>query len=111
MRFTSAALVMMLALAGCQNLPGTPRVAPEALSPMPLHDSCGAAPYGSLVGQAGVALERVLILRQVRILRDMPAPAGPVRAERINFHLESLPRAADAPPTRHDSRIIAISCG
>lgn len=102
---------MTLALAGCQNLPGTPRAAPEPLPPMPVQDSCGAAPYGYLVGQAGVALERVLILRQVRILRDMPAPAGPVRAERINFHLQSLPQADNAPPTRQDSRIAAISCG
>ncbi len=67
--------------------------------PPPGEDTCQAAPYARLVGQDGTALERELILRQVRIIRPGMVVTADVRPERINFEI-----AADA-------RISRIYCG
>lgn len=77
---------------------------------MPAQDTCGAAPYAYLLGQSGVALERVLILRQVRVLRPGMAAGAETRPARLTFHLADVPQAADARPTRHTTQITAISC-
>ena len=101
---------MLAALAACQPAALPVAVAPAAQSPMPAQDTCGAAPYGYLLGQSGVALERVLILRQVRVLRPGQAMGADVRPARLTFHLAAVPQAPGAAPTRHTTQITAISC-
>lgn len=79
-RFLSGILVAGL-LAGCQTLNAL------VLAPMPENDSCGAAPYAGLVGQDATALERALIMRQVRVVRPGMAITMDFSPERINFDI------------------------
>lgn len=89
-------LVPILLLAGCVQADPIP--APPPL-PAAAQDTCNANSYAELVGQDASALERVLILGRVRIIR----PGQPVTmdywANRINFMIDA------------DERIAKISCG
>lgn len=67
--------------------------------PSPEQDSCGAGPYASLVGQDATALERVLIMRQIRVIRPGQAITMDYRPERINFEIGQ------------DGTIARITCG
>lgn len=100
----TALLGLCLALAACGAAPPPVPTAPELPPvPAPAQDSCGAAAHAHLVGRPATALERVLILRQVRLIR----PGTPVTEDysptRINFHIATPP---DAP-----EYLTAITCG
>ena len=72
-----------------------------ALPPMPEEpdDTCNAAAYAGLIGQRDTALERVLILAPVRIVRPNTAVTMDFLAERINFIIDEA------------DNIVAIQCG
>lgn len=82
MRVAFSALLLLTA---CTAPP--PSAPPGPAVPPPGQDSCGAGPYGRLVGQDATALERELILRQVRVIRPGDAITMDVRTERINFDI------------------------
>ena len=90
-------LLPLALIAGCGAAPAP--LAPVDPVPVGAADTCGAAPYGYLIGQDATALERVLILRQVRVIR----PNEPVTLEfvpvRINFNIGA------------DETIRTITCG
>lgn len=78
-------------IAGCST-------AGPSLPPL-IEDTCNAADYAHLIGQPATALERVLLLGKVRVIR----PGQPVTLDfwpdRINFTINE------------GETIIAISCG
>ncbi|KAA9006987.1 I78 family peptidase inhibitor [Histidinibacterium aquaticum] len=78
-RAALAALALLLAACGAPSVPPGPPV------PAPGEDTCGASPYTGLVGRDGTALERVLIMRQVRVIRPGDAISEDLRPARINF--------------------------
>lgn len=81
-----------------------PVMAP-VMAPVPLgaDDTCGAAPHAALVGQPATALERELILRQVRLIRPGTPLTRDHVAARINFHIAASPDGSET--------VTAISCG
>lgn len=82
-------LLFAASLAGCVAVPPvTPPV--PALPPVPAgaDDICAAAPYAGLIGQDATALERVSIMREIRIIRPGMAVTGDFRAGRINFDID-----------------------
>lgn len=91
-RFVSLAL-----LSACAAAPAPSPVAQPA--PIALEDTCRAAPQAKLIGQDATALERVLILGQVRIIRPGSAVTLEYRPERINFEIGA------------DNSIRKITCG
>ena len=84
------AAASLLGACAPQSPERVPRVAPAV---------CGAAPYLDLAGQPGTALERVPILREVRIIRPGQPVTGDLRPERINFEIGT------------DGRIARVFCG
>ncbi len=94
--------VLCLGLAACGGAPSTvvspapPQIAQAAPEDLAV---CGGAPYVRLVGQDATALERELILRQVRIVRPGSAVTADFRAERLNFTIDTA------------GRIARVSCG
>jgi hypothetical protein len=81
----------LMILAGCST-------GPAPLPPL-AQDTCGAADYGRLIGQPATALERVLLLGKVRVIR----PGQPVTLDfwpdRVNFMIDAK------------EHIAAINCG
>ncbi|MGJ8611347.1 MAG: I78 family peptidase inhibitor [Octadecabacter sp.] len=73
-------------------LPDRPALPPTA------RDTCGASEYGALIGQDATALEQVLIMRQVRVIRPGQPVTMDLRPERINFDVAA------------DNRITSIHC-
>ncbi len=67
--------------------------------PPTLEDTCNAAQYGHLIGQDATALEKVLLMGQVRVIRPGDAVTQDFRPDRINFGIDT------------DNRISDISCG
>lgn len=107
-RVAACGLALSLAACGAPPPPGIDGVmtgppATYAVIPDPAQDTCGAAPHAALVGQPATALERVLIMRQVRLIRPGTPVTEDVRPERINFHIATPP---DAPEI-----LTAITCG
>lgn len=98
MRLGPAGLAAALALAGCAA-PLPPPPPPQRLPPQPAVDTCGAAPHVGLIGQDAAALERVLILRPIRLIRPGTPVTEDFSPSRINIHIDGA------------NRIIAISCG
>jgi len=62
--------------------------------PLAAADTCGAAPHAALVGRADTALERVMILREVRVIRPGMAVTRDLRPGRINFWIDDAARIA-----------------
>lgn len=60
---------------------------------------CGAASREDLVGRPGTALERVLILGRVRVLRPGDPRPSDLQPERLNFEIDPA------------GRISAVYCG
>ena len=90
------AILGLLFLAGCDaTVPGD---RPPAF-PVGEADTCGGNRYASLIGQDATALERVLILGQVRVIRPGMAVTMDFRPERLNFEIDGA------------GRIARISCG
>lgn len=87
-------LAILLLLAGCAQAQTA-----ETLPPLPADDTCDAARHASLIGQDATALERVLVMGRVRVIR----PRQPVTMDywpgRINFVIDE------------DERISRITCG
>jgi len=67
--------------------------------PTGLDNTCNGERYGTLVGQDATALERVLILGQVRIIRPGMVVTQDYRPERLNFEIGA------------DNRVQRITCG
>lgn len=67
--------------------------------PTGMDNTCNGERYGTLVGQDATALERVLILGQVRVIRPGMVVAQDYRPERINFEIGG------------DNRVTRITCG
>lgn len=65
-----------------------PQPSGPGLPPM-AQDTCNANQYGNLIGQDATALERVLILSQVRVIRPGQAVTMDFRPERINFNVSA----------------------
>ena len=86
---------VILLLSACAQIPGPvlPPVAPVT------QDTCNAARYATLIGQDATALERVLLMGPVRVIRPDMAVTMDYSAARINF-------AVDA-----GNRITGITCG
>lgn len=90
-------LIVLMALAAC-SATNTPAPVENRLPPE-MNDSCGALRYHTLLDQDATALERVLILGEVRIIRSNGAVTQDYRLTRINFHVGE------------DGKITQISCG
>jgi hypothetical protein len=84
-------LCILVLLAACT-------ATPPSLPPM-LEDTCGANDYASLIGQNATALEKVLILDQVRVIRPGDFVTQDFRPSRINFGIDGT------------NKVIEISCG
>lgn len=80
-------IIALIALSGCNT--GLSPTAPPAppLPATPQEDACGAAGYADLIGQDATALERVLIMRPVRVIRPGMAVTMDFRPTRINFEI------------------------
>ena len=73
--------------------------APPPALPPEQEDTCGATQRAALIGQDATALEKVLILGMVRVIRPDDMVTMDYRRERINFLIG------------RDEKIIAINCG
>lgn len=67
--------------------------------PSPEADTCNVRQYAALIGQDATALEKVLILGQVRVIRPGMAVTQDYRPERVNFYIAA------------NNRITRIVCG
>ncbi len=85
MRHVLIALLLPL-LAACA--PG-PVVAPSVPAIPTRPDTCGAAAQSGLLGRDATALERVLILGQVRLIRPGDAVTQDYSPQRINFEIDA----------------------
>lgn len=84
-------------LAACE-MPQSPAAPSGPIVPPAAEDTCNAAQYTALIGQDATALERVLLLGQVRVIRPGDAVTMDFRPERINFNVAA------------DNRITTITC-
>lgn len=87
MRITALAIAFA-GLTACGTRPPTVEI-PAQPAPVGAADTCGSAPYGYLVGEKATALERVLILRQVRVIWPEDEVIENSRPERINFYISA----------------------
>ena len=95
-------LALPLVLAACVSTPAAPTgpvVPPSGSYPTGLDNTCDGERYGPLVGQDATALERVLIMGLVRVVRPGSVVTQDYRPERINFEIGA------------DNRIARITCG
>jgi hypothetical protein len=86
-------LIALIALAGCSatQLPAT--------APEPANDTCDAANYATLIGQPSTALERVLLMGKVRVIRPNQPVTMDFWPDRINFMIDE------------NEQIARITCG
>lgn len=87
-----------LLLIACGDIALSPSQPMRPAVPSLAEDTCNANQYSTLVGQNATALERVLLLGQVRVIRPNQAVTMDFRPERINFNIAS------------DNRITSIYC-
>jgi hypothetical protein len=94
-------LLMLLALAACATVPVPPSATIPIGNTLPqgMDDTCGAVRYHTLLTRDATALEKVLIMGQVRILRPSAIVTQDYRPDRMNFHIDA------------SNRISRISCG
>lgn len=85
-------MLTCLVLAGC-GAPG-PTAPLRPSLPDPQNDTCGARDYANLIGQDATALERVLIMRQVRVIRPGQAITMDFNSQRINFSIDGAGKIA-----------------
>jgi Peptidase inhibitor I78 family len=79
----AAVFAIPLLLAGCVETDVDPQI---PIDPTPI-DSCGAVPYGNLVGQPAVVLDGLRFSQEVRVIRPGMAVTEDYRASRLNFWL------------------------
>lgn len=84
-------LTTLVLLAAC--------AAPPVTLPPRQEDTCGMTQNAGLIGQNVTALEKVLILRMVRVIRPGDMVTQDFRPERINFMIGA------------DEEIQSINCG
>jgi hypothetical protein len=93
-------VAIMAALAACAPMPAAPPVSsPGPSVPDAANDTCNAGANAALIGQPATALERVLIMAPVRIIRPGDAVTMDFMESRINFELDQF------------DRIVRIFCG
>jgi len=97
-------VLAVLTLAACSGptgpiSSGAPAGPVAGSFPTGMENTCDGERYGTLVGQDATALERVLILGQVRVIRPGMVVTQDYRPERINFEIGS------------DGRVARITCG
>ena len=85
---------LFLGIAGCSSPPNALPTLPS-----PEADSCDIRQYADLIGQDATALERVLILGQVRVIRPNTMVTQDFRPERVNFYIAA------------DETIMRLACG
>ncbi|QEE34316.1 hypothetical protein FTO60_00520 [Octadecabacter sp. SW4] len=85
---------LLMALAACEAavLDGRDQRIIQPQMPIIGDDTCGAAPHAALIGQDATALERVLIMRAVRVIRPGMAVTMDYSAARINFDISESQR-------------------
>lgn len=88
-----APVILLLSACGQLPQPALPPVPPMA------EDTCNATQHADLVGQDATALERVLLMGPVRVIRPGMAVTMDYSAERINFTIDDA------------NRISGITCG
>ncbi|MGJ8622020.1 MAG: I78 family peptidase inhibitor [Yoonia sp.] len=88
-------LLVMIALAGCAA--ASPSAGPTL--PAQTDDTCNARDYAALIGAPATALERVLLLGKVRVIRPDQPVTMDYWADRINFMIDA------------NEQIAAITCG
>ena len=96
-------ILPLLILIGC----AAPALKPGEQPPLPsltsyptgIDDTCNATPYAVLIGQDATALERVLILREVRVIRPGSIVTQDYKPQRLNF------RIAD------NNQVVELTCG
>ena len=93
-----APILLLVSACGPPLQPSPPLVAPPVLTPA-AEDTCNAAQYGNLIGQDASALERVLLMGPVRVVRPGMAVTMDYSAARINFSIDAA------------NRINQITCG
>lgn len=109
MRLKVASLLIFLA--GCGGMSPPPHSPSQSLSlPTGTADTCGAAAQATLIGQPATALERVLLLRPVRLVRP-GENAEPAMPERLTFHIATPPGTPADTPRMLAERIIGVTCG
>ena len=81
-------LIPLLFLAACASTQDQP-AAPS------FPDTCGVGAYTYLIGQPATALEQVLIMQEVRIIRPWTMVTMDYRAGRINFKISDQDMIAD----------------
>lgn len=94
------ALWLLPMLAACAAAPQPAVMSPAEVPasgsgpaiPGPAADTCTAAPHAGLIGQPGTALERVLIMRQVRVLRPTDLVSGDFSPARLNIFIDPAGR-------------------
>ncbi|SFR59134.1 Peptidase inhibitor I78 family protein [Yoonia tamlensis] len=84
------ALPFLMLCACASTLPDLPAVQ---------DDTCGANQRAHLIGRDATALERVLILGMVRVIRPDDMVTMDFREDRINFKIDA------------QEKIVAITCG
>ncbi len=77
-------MLLGLTLAACS--PEPPQIQPRLITGP---TKCGAENYQDLVGQDATALEKVLILGPIRIIRPDTVVTTDFREDRINFRLSA----------------------
>lgn len=94
-------LIALMALAAC-TATTPPNATPSAIGnrlPTGMDDTCKATRYHTLLDQDATALERILILGEVRVLRPGTISTQDYRPTRMNFHVGE------------NGKITQIACG
>lgn len=83
-------ILAITSVAACEPT-ATPRDSSPVSTDLPASaaDTCEARRYAHLVGKDSSALESILLLRQVRIIRTNQVVTMDFRPERINFKIDS----------------------
>ena len=94
MQFGKVTLGAALWISACSTAPSSPAAVAQSVP-----DTCNATRYSGIVGQDATALEKVLLLGMVRVIRPGDVVTQDFRPDRINFRIGA------------DNRINGVSCG
>jgi hypothetical protein len=83
--------LLLIALAACTDLSTGRPIGVPAIPPA-TEDTCNAAAQSALIGQDATALERVMLLGPVRVIRPGMAVTMDFSPERINFDVTAAGR-------------------